>query len=181
MRIAHPWLYALAGVSIFMFGFLAMAPQCREHWRMMSVYREKSQPIQFFGRVVDQRGNPIAGAQVVVSVSTFNPATLFGSKEYLREQSVTCTTDRNGAFVIQDVTGSVMNIQKFSHPDYVAIPERKWDNRRYEAMGYRYARDRGVPYYVPDPQKPAVFPLRKEGEERILWPSRGGRDEPNPW
>ena len=81
--------------------------------------------------------------------------------------------------MVRGVSGSVLNVEKIHHPDYVAIPERKWDNRRYEALGYGYSRDRGVPYYIPDPQKPAIFPLRKEGEERVLWPSRGGRDEPN--
>src|SRR5439155_16481683 len=130
-----------------------------------SVYWGNSKTVQFYGQVVDQNRKPIAGAQVSLAVSGFNPAALTGGEEYLKEQSITCTTDAAGKFVVQGISGIALNIKRISQPNYLAIPEPRWDTPKYEALSYRYARDRGVPYYIPESTKPAIFPLRKEGEK----------------
>jgi len=173
-------MVSMVGVAIVSAALVALAiPQCREHWFLAAHYWGKSSNIEFYGRVVDQDAKPVADAIVSVAISTFNPATLTGGKEYLKEQRMTVVTDASGEFKVTGVSGAVLNIEKISHPQYVTIPEVKWRAGMFEAFGYGYWRERGVPYYVPDPRNPAVFPLWKQGQPRTLMPSRGGRDEPN--
>ncbi len=146
---------------------------------MTSVYWKKRQPIQFYGRVVDQQGKPIADATVSIKINDFDMSSLLGSRSYMNERTIIRSTNADGAFSVMNTQGIVIYIKSVSHPQYLKIPERNFKSQLHVGW-FAYSRDRG-PYYVPDPQKPAVFPLRKEGEERVLWPSRGGRDEPNPW
>lgn len=140
-------------------------------------YWNKSEPINFYGRVVDQQNQPIPGATVIVLIQGFNSQSLTGSKDYMSDERTVITTGSNGEFMVK-ATGIILFVESIAHPAYLKVPERKWDSM-FVVNGFRYSKEPGVPYYTPDPQKPAIFPLRKEGEERILWPSRGGKDEPN--
>ncbi len=162
---------------VLLVGFVASAPQCREHWYMTSVYWKKREPIQFYGRVVDQQGNPIADATVSIKINDFDMSSLLGSSNYMTARRTSRTSDANGAFSITDTRGIILFVESVSHPQFVKIPERDFEHQLHVGS-FAYSRERRS-YYVPDPQKPAIFPLRKEGEERVLWPSRGGRDEPN--
>jgi hypothetical protein len=172
--------FVLGAVVVVIAGML-FSRSCRERWYLTSLYWSKTQPIRFWGQVVDQQGKPIGNAKVSILVSAFNAGALAGSNHYLKEQRTTCTTDANGKFELKDVRGTVLNIEKISASGYAPIPAPGWHTPDFAALGYGYSRERGVPYYVPDPDKPAVFPLCKDGEQRVLWPSRGGKDEPNPW
>lgn len=65
-------------------------------------------------------------------------------------------------------------------PRYGGLPEPKWrPNREYNFV-FRYAQEREVPYYVPEPGSPALFPMRKQDEPRLVWPKRGGTEVVKP-
>jgi hypothetical protein len=166
-------------VPLILVAMSALAPQCREHWALLSRYWSRTKPISFYGKVVDQSGNPIADAEVSIVINGFNLAALTGSKEYLKDQRVTCKSDTDGKFTVDHVSGTYLRIERIQATGYSNFPEPGFD--RANLLGYGYSRDRGVPYYIPDPQKPAIVPLCKDGEKRLQWPSRGGKDEPNPW
>ncbi len=169
----------LGGGGLLLLALVSLlSPTCQQHWYMTSVYWRKSQPVRFYGQVVDQKGTPIPGATVSIMIEDFNRGTFLGSRDYMNQRRLTRTTGSDGKFLVTGTTAMQLIIEKVEHPDYLRIPERKWDVL-VAVDGFNYARGR-APRYVPDPQKPAIFPLRKEGEERVLWPTRGGRDEPNP-
>jgi hypothetical protein len=152
---------------------------CREQIFLTKSYAKRSVPIQFYGRVVDQDGKPIADATVDVMIRDFNAKALAGSREYTVRNRSSVTTDASGRFSINS-HGIMLFIERVSAPGFLTIPEEsKWPSQ-FATDGFRYYQDKDLPYYLPDKMNPAVFPLRREGEKRSKWPSRGGIERIDP-
>lgn len=181
MKKTKPLIYiAIAGVPLFcvILWIAFMGPQ---HWFMVSRYWGKRQPIQFDGQVVDQQGKPISGATVSIILHDFDSSSIFvrNTTNLMIQKPITRISDSAGRFSLENIVGISIHIEKVICEGYIAIPEREWRGRSRNLGFFGYERERGVPFYIPDEKAPAIFPLRREGEERILWPSRGGKDEPN--
>ena len=148
------------------------------HWTVMSRYWRNNRPITFHGKVIDQQGNPVAGAGVRVQIEYFTPTKFlatggnhFATRELLR------TTDAQGGFSVAGESGNRLSIADISAAGFVPIPEDDWHYERYyKYLSFTYAVDRWNVTYVPDPQRPAVFPLRQRGEVRTLPPDKGGSE-----
>ena len=107
-----------------------------------------SYPIEFYGKVVDENGEPVGGA--TATYSTFSK--MFEDSEKLSVQSAS-----NGLFAINAQGGSI----------FVSVSKSGYYRTGESQKGFGYA----VPSTYPpadNPDEPAVFYLRKRGESEPL-------------
>ncbi len=100
-------------------------------------------PIAFYGKVVDEHGNPVAGAEVHFVWTDLSPK---GSSE-----SET-TSDSVGFFALRSVKGKVLTVEVSKQGYYAYRPF---------PVGYFYAGENQN--FVPDQSNPVVFRLKKQG------------------
>jgi len=144
----------------------------------MLYYWQSQGPIVFYGKVVDQAGQPIGQAVVTVKIDYFKPSAALRRDNYLDTITMPRTTDANGEFHVDGVKGRILHIARIECPGYVTVPEKDWHYERfYKYLSFRYAVTQGNPVYVPDPRKPAIFPLRRPDEPRTLAPDKGGSEK----
>ena len=103
--------------------------------------------IDFYGRVVDQHGDPVVGAQISVGM-------LHIAKPPVREERVV-ETDLSGEFVIHWGKGSFLVINKIQRNGYEIGPKMYQYSYR-SNWGYRH---------IPDESNPVVFKMRKRAAE----------------
>lgn len=105
-------------------------------------------PISFWGKVVDEKGNPVPGATVKLGVNN-NPDPMGGAATDDR------TTDANGLFSITGAHGIALNVEVSKEGYYSTDKSRGTAN-------YVLTNNTDLP--VPTADAPAVFVLRKMGE-----------------
>jgi hypothetical protein len=129
--------------------------QYAQHVREDPAYDWK-QPINFYGKVVDENNQPVVGASVDYTWST------------IQAESGTMTkhdqTDSSGLFSIHE-TGSGVGIT-VSKDGYYTPPSQRLKN-------YEYA-NHGDGVFTPDANNPVVFRLRKRGAGVDLITSKYG-------
>ncbi len=115
------------------------------------VIAQANQPVSFYGRVVDQSGQPIVGTAVTVSVrSTAEP--LPGDSEDI-VTPYNLTTDSNGQFQVTNIKGSLLTVEALAKDGYEApdpIPGEYW-----------YSASMGNSLFTPNADKPEVFTMWK--------------------
>jgi hypothetical protein len=102
-------------------------------------------PITFYGKVIDEKKNPVAGAYAKIETDDFS---MGPGKKYER------ITDLDGLFSISGVHGLGLTIA-VSKDGYYIIPES------YGNFGYAPGTGQSPPHT--DPNDPAIFVLRKRG------------------
>ncbi len=100
-------------------------------------------PIRFYGRVVDERGNPIAKAHVLIGV-----VGVFGERE-LRIQ-----TNRQGQFKVEGQRGKLISVW-VEKGGYVAGKRARGTFEFAEFFSDRF--------YIPDKSNPVEFVLLDQG------------------
>ncbi len=104
-------------------------------------------PITFYGKVVDEKGNPVAGAKVILTpAASMDPNAV--PPDYQR------TSDTNGLFSIRGVHGIGLTVI-VSKEGYYSLPGSGGN------FGYAAGAGFGKPH--PDQNDPAIFVLRKMG------------------
>ena len=113
-------------------------------------------PIDFYGKVVDENSNAVAGADVTFGWSEF--PTEAGARR------ATTKSDAMGLFSLQDKRGPALDIWVSKEAYYGSQRGQK---------GFSYMNGD----FSPDPQNPVVFTLRKKGTpaEGLLWVKRNDR------
>lgn len=117
--------------------------------KIATLARIMSHPIEFYGKVVDLEGNPVAAAEV--TYSAFN-------RFFDNSEAQTTLADVYGHFAINDIEGGSIYV-RVAKEGYYQIDESK------RKFGY------AVPSSNPaadDPNNPAVFILRKHGVAEYL-------------
>lgn len=147
-------------------------------WYMYWSDRREVAQISFYGRVVDEKGNAVAGATVEVRIRSYNPWYLFGGHRgtsmHLKRH-----TGADGTFEVKGYRGLDLGIERVSKPGYEWLHETQTS----EFRGQWPTQNRGYSYrptsfrYVPDQANPAIFPLLMPGAQPAVWPSRGGWDQ----
>ena len=120
-----------------------------------------NQPIEFYGKVVDQDNNPIAGVKVKIGVRWTQELSLPGtSKDVFNRFEL--TTDAEGLFKLTDTKGSVLGIDALEKEGYEPSP-------RVTRQSYWYWSS-GLPQkYTPDLRHPEIFRMWKDaGAERLV-------------
>jgi len=125
-------------------------------WAMHKAY---STPIVFYGKIVDEKSNPISGADVHYSASV-NPLT--DGKKY------DGISDLNGWFSISKIKGASLYVTVWKKGYYPI------ENLSGGAFAYGVPPSSDIDRPLPTKDNPAVFVLRKMGETVSLVPI--GRD-----
>ncbi len=102
-------------------------------------------PIAFYGKVIDEKNNPIAGANIKISPADHPFAS---GSEYNRN------SDKDGLFSITGIHGIGLMVD-VSKEGYYSIPESRGHFEYFSGAGGSPART--------NPDNPAVFTLRKKG------------------
>ena len=174
-RKAIFWVVMLCGGSIAL-ALVVLIWRDPAHWSAMQRFATSDRPITFFGKVVDQDGKPLPGASVSISIQKFK-ITSVGSRtgNHFVKHVLQRRTDESGAFRVEGESGSKLFIEKIMCSGYVDIPEPDWTYEPYYSqLSFSYSPAPGTLVYLPDPNRPALFPLRREGEARVAGPSKGG-------
>jgi hypothetical protein len=128
--------------------------------------------IDFYGKVVDAGGAPIAGAEVTIDVDGYNPLYYLWGGGRDSTKKIRRTTDKAGEFSVEGFYGDSLSVMAVSFSNYEWFYETRPHDDYDMDTGFSYA-PRG-PSYVPDPKHPAIFPMVKPGEILTVLPSRGG-------
>lgn len=112
-------------------------------------------PISFYGRVVDQNGNPLSGVRVVISVRQWyhTPSIELNSTFPKTE----LTTDSSGHFQFLNGSGDSLQIEALEKEGYEAEP------KALRGFGYKTSEP-----FNPDPNNPIVFRMWKSGTKQPL-------------
>jgi hypothetical protein len=115
---------------------------------------EKLPPIEFYGRVVDQDGKPLAGATVTTDIR--NRHSVDSEEKY---EQVVLTTDADGRFAVTDRRGRILHVDGVDLSGYSFNVDAPGIRRvfRFSATGPK-----------PDAKQPAVFRMRKREEPAFI-------------
>jgi hypothetical protein len=120
-------------------------------------------PIAFYGKIIDQYGQPVMDANVAVRIDQEDirhmleidyDGLLFGKKK------ITLNTDKNGVFKVED-KGRSLSIDSIEKAGYEV--DRMKIQKTFE-----------YPAYKPDISKPLIIKIRKRGELAFLMKTEGG-------
>src|SRR5438874_10348983 len=110
-------------------------------WRM---------PINFFGRVVDEKGQPISGAKIELSWTNLSQA---GSSE------AETKTDAEGYFSLLNKKGRHLQVR---------VSKDGYYTPKQQQISFDYAAFWEANYHEPDPHNPVLFHLRKKHQGDVL-------------
>ncbi len=109
-------------------------------------------PIDFYGKVQDQFGQPVAGASITGSIIYDS-----GSSNGVRE--VQTVSDANGLFALHGGNGESLSV----------VPRKDGYALASTNAGFRYSHFYPEARHVPDPSQPAVIEMWKlQGAERLI-------------
>jgi hypothetical protein len=114
-------------------------------------------PIKFYGKVVDQDGEPVVGASIEFLWTHVHP------EEDFRTNAI---SDAAGLFSLANVSGASLDVT-VQKPGYYPI-------RSLNLRSFKYTQLPGDDPFQPDPYNPVVFHLRKKGPGADLITSRQG-------
>jgi hypothetical protein len=100
-------------------------------------------PIEFYGKVVDERTNPVQAAQINFDCNDLSPK---GTSFYHTQ------SDADGLFSIRDISGKLLGV-KVSKDGYYS----------YEPFGADFYYAGQNQNFVPDASNPVIFRLKKKG------------------
>jgi len=90
---------------------------------ILQYMESQNKPIEFYGQVVDQDGNPISGVKIKVKVRHWDVKVPAPFGDEVRMIPVEKATDLGGRFEIHDVTGDVFDIESIQKNGYALSPK----------------------------------------------------------
>lgn len=124
-----------------------------EKWRQVAL--GQNVPIDFWGQVIDQDGNPLAGVNVITDIRTFTIG--IDGKPYTAFPKTTLATGADGLFEVRGKTGDVFSILALEKEGY------EWDPNGKHDFGYNT-----VEQFRSAANSPIVFRLWKNGLKQSL-------------
>jgi len=114
--------------------------------------------VHFYGRVVDQNGDPIAGAQVSVGIRRFSLVGPF----FMGSKNIHVETDQDGFFAVFQLRGSQLFIGEITRDGYeFSRKENLEDEFTYKGLP-------GEPVFVPNKNDPVIYRMRKKLQHRTF-------------
>lgn len=127
---------------------------------MEKAAKELDVPVSFYGKVLDQYGEPVEGALVELHLTHYDPVN--APRGYFSAvKTILVSTDGVGLFVVANERGSGLSVNTISKADYEFVRSQNKNS------GFAYIRlynDR----HIPDKAKPVLFHLRKMGATTFL-------------
>ena len=105
-------------------------------------------PIEFYGKVVDERANPVAGAQIDFECNDLSPK---GTSFYHTQSAA------DGLFSIRDINGKLLAVKVSKQGFYAYQP--------FGAVFYYAGQNQN---FVPSEDNPVIFRLKKKGVAEAL-------------
>lgn len=102
-------------------------------------------PISFYGRVVDEKNNPVAEADIIMDWQD-----LKGSET----SKLKTSSDNLGFFSLEHAVGKSLSVR---------VSKLGYYSMQYNPLIFEYAEKDNINYHVSDSKKPVVFYLRKKG------------------
>jgi hypothetical protein len=122
--------------------------------------QKANQPVEFYGRVVDQDANPIPAVRVKLSVRWTHELLPGTAKDEFNRFEL--TTDAEGLFTLTDTKGSLLSVAALEKEGYDPSPRAAQQSFWYWAA----TPDRK---YTPDSHHPEIFRMwKKAGAERLV-------------
>ncbi len=124
-------------------------------WHLEQLEKSKWQwkmPISFYGKVVDENGQPVEGAEIHFSWTDLSPA---GGSE------TKITSDGNGLFSLTNIRGKHLGINSVTKTGY-------YTSLQQSQFSFEYAIKSEANFHRPDPASPVIFHLKKKGEAEPL-------------
>jgi hypothetical protein len=114
-------------------------------------------PINFYGRVLDQDGEPLAGVKVTFDVRIAYPNAATGMR--MGEEKSTPQSDANGNFTLTGMSGYSIKIESVEKIGY------KLSDKFNHEYVYSWSGD----IFHPDPNNPVIFKMWKQiGSEHLI-------------
>lgn len=107
-------------------------------------------PIEFYGKVVDEKGRPVSEADIAFVWTDL-------SAEGTSKQKA--KSDSNGLFALHGVLGKNLGVNVTKDGYYTALQKQ---------YGFEYASFGDDQYYEPDAANPVIFHLRRKGNTEAL-------------
>lgn len=132
-----------------------LSPEERRMRNLELSANDNNVPINFWGRVVDQDGNPLSGVRVVMSVREwfYAPAISINS----RSPKTEAASDASGMFQLLNKSGDVMTIEALNKEGYEPEPTAR------RSFGYNISEN-----FNPNPNDPVVFKMWKDETKQTL-------------
>ena len=125
-------------------------------WKILN-QRDQTDPgwrgkieIAFYGKVVDENNQPVAGATIKLSRGDLSPA---GTTQ------VKAQSDADGLFLLTGVVGRGLNI---------SVEKKGYYASKLNRHSYEYAEFSDENFHQPDPNNPVLFHLRKKQDSESL-------------
>jgi hypothetical protein len=163
MRTRTFWIFlVLTCVLVAAAVLLILAPPWT--WRSRRYNYERAQrdnaPIEFYGKVVEQDGTPIAGATIDLTISRLKPH-LLSDKDPHSWQTFQKVTDENGCFSVNEDKGLFLEVKRISKDGYRS-------DLKVTPFFHYSATYSTSPKHHPDASKPVFFYMWKKGPAESL-------------
>ena len=122
-------------------------------WGMYIDAMTEPVPVRFFGRVVDDAGNPVQAAEVYVRLAKPNWTYILGAKSVYTERKAVRVTGADGRFEVNEPSGVALYVDDILKPGLVL------QHRRNEGS-YYYSGAGANPRHEPDENHPVEFRMR---------------------
>lgn len=117
--------------------------------------------MDLYGKVVDQYGNPVEGAEVSINLNRFSRNTMGRESRDIQVKS-----DAEGRFKISNEKGMNLHIKTINKKGYdFSQSYDQWINKTFRYSGGKYQNEE---YYIPNPGQPEIYRGRKMGEQTFL-------------
>lgn len=120
-------------------------------------------PIEFYGRVVDGKGEPLPGAEVEMEASFPNWPRVLWAGQALNEETMVAVTDGEGRFSYHRDLGSGLRIRGVKKPGYRWVYPKDQDGNTITTPFFDFSTSPTVKAHVADAADP--YTLRMEREE----------------
>ena len=152
-------IFMTASVSLLVF-VIATGIWSPYRWgAYLEVWRQ-TVSVAFYGRIIDEMGNPLDSVAVDVHVTTVNPWFIVGAERFARDKAWSLQTDRDGRFKILNQRGWSVAVRNIRKPGYEFMPKvtkgGNWQTTFYFAGG---GVGKNGPHQ-PDPKNPVIFEMR---------------------
>jgi hypothetical protein len=138
--------------------------------RALRVYATKksaNRNVSFYGKVVDQYGDPVEGVQLHLKILSYQDSFVdyfkTGREQIKNEFSM--TTDANGIFSVEKQKGTSFSIEHMTKEGYVA-PNR--GTQYYFVYNNLSSGEGSSMYHTADKSRPVVYRMWKKGETEQL-------------
>ena len=131
---------------------------------MEMVKRIDTNKINFYGKVLDEQGQPVEGAEIILHLKRFSA---LAPPWYEQIIDIYLKSDREGRFSITNEQGRDILIANIDKKGY----QHSFKHKTKDSYGFSPEMDA---VFVPDPKNPVVFWMRKKGEVAFIFESNGG-------